>query len=129
MRRFVACFLAFGLLFAVFTVEAQAALSIKRARLAAYNLAKKVGEQDGASYVFAGYCKRKTANRVNCWGALIYDDGTAAAQRISVVKGERVKARRFGGVVSGSLTEGGDSGGGANDEWAVCSPNGFCVGS
>ena len=103
-------------------------MSVKRARTAAYKLTRKAGERVGASYALAGYCKRKSRRRVNCWGAVIYSDGSAEAQRIKVVKGRKVRTKAYGRVLSGNLTEGG-GGGGASDEWAVCSPGGFCVGS
>ena len=131
MRRLVACSLTLGLLLGIIGLEAQAAerLSIKRAESAAYNLTRKVGEQEGAGYALAGYCKRKSATKVNCWGALVHDDGTAAAQRITVAKGRRVKAKRYGSAITGDLSGSGYEGGGVSDEWAVCSPSGFCAGS
>ena len=126
MRRLAACLAILGLLAGVPTADA--ALSVKRARSAAYKLTYKVGVADGAAYALAGHCKRRSANRVDCWGALIYSDDTAAAQRIRVTKGRRVRARRYGRVYSGSLSEGGGRSG-ANDQWAVCTSGGFCVGS
>ena len=127
MRRLAACFVLLGLLFAAPAADA-AGLSVKRARSAAYKLTYKVGVADGASYALAGHCKRKSARRVDCWGALIYSDDSAAAQRIKVVKGRRVRATRYGKIHTGSLREGGGRSG-ANDQWAVCTSGGFCVGS
>ena len=128
MRRLTGCLLVLGLLFGASTAEA-GGLSIKRARTAAYKLTQKVGVANGASYALAGYCRRKSARRVDCWGALIDSDGSAAAQRIRVTKGRKVRATRYGRVYTGTLTDSGGGRGGANDEWAVCTSGGFCVGS
>ena len=127
MRRLALCVLVLAFFTAASTAEA-AGLSVKRARSAAYALTKRVGTAEGASYAAAGYCKRRSARHVNCWGAIVFSDGTAAAQRIKVVKRRRVKAARYGRVYTGTVTDSG-GGGGANDEWAVCTSGGFCVGS
>ena len=127
MRRLAVCLTLLGLLLAAPAAEA-AGLSIKRARSAAFKLTYKVGVAEDAAYALAGHCKRKSARRVDCWGALIYSDRSAAAQRIKIVKGRKVSAKRYGRIYTGSLSEGGGSSG-ANDQWAVCTPGGFCVGS
>ena len=130
MRRLTVCLLAFGFLLGTSAAEAGAAsLSIKRARTAAYKLTRKIGAREGASYALTGYCKRKSSRRVNCWGAIIFADGTAAAQRIKVVKRSKVRAAVYGRVLTGNLTDDGGGGGGTNEEWAVCTPSGQCVGS
>jgi hypothetical protein len=130
VRRLVACLLALGLLLGTAAADANAAsLSVKRARTAAYKLTRKIGAREGASYALAGYCKRKSSRRVNCWGAIIFGDGSAVAQRIKVVRRRKVRASVYGRVLSGNLTDDGGGGGGANEEWAVCTPSGQCVGS
>ena len=127
MRRLTDSLLVLGLIFGVPAADA-GGLSIKRARSAAYKLTYKVGVQDGASYALAGYCTRKSTRRVHCWGAIVDSDGSASAQRIKVVKGRKVRATRYGRVYNGTVTDSG-GGGGANDEWSVCTSGGFCVGS
>jgi hypothetical protein len=128
--RLAASVLVAALAFGIVAVDVASAhkLSIKRARKAAYKVTRKVGEQRGAVYALAGYCKRKSKHRVNCWGAIVFADGGAAAQRIKVkLRGHKAKARRYGKVFTGTIT--GDAGSGGSDEWAVCTPDGACVGS
>jgi hypothetical protein len=132
--RLAAGVIAVGFLFGTVSVESMAAgkLSIKSARKAAYKLTRKVGAREGAVYALAGYCKRKSARKVRCWGAIVFADGSAAAQRILVTrKRGKVKARRYSKIYEGTLTDDGGSGasGGTSDEWAVCTSGGFCVGS
>ena len=106
-----------------------AKLSKKRAVKAAYKLARRVARREGAVYAVAGYCKRRSARRFNCWAGIIYANYYGAAQRVSVVKrGGKVRARRFGRIHRGYVgeRESGESGG----EWAVCGiRSSVCVGS
>ena len=57
-------------------------LSVGRARTAAYHLAVRVGRKAGAVYAVAGYCKRKSRTRVNCWAGIIFSNYYGAAQRV-----------------------------------------------
>jgi hypothetical protein len=104
-------------------------LSKKRAAKAAYRLARRVGAKAGAVYAIAGYCKRRSAHRVNCWAGIIWSDYSGAAQRVSVVlRGGKTHARRYGRVYRGSVgnRRSGQSGG----EWAICGiHSSVCIGS
>ena len=104
-------------------------LSKKRAAKAAYGLARSVGAREGAVYAVAGYCKRKSAHRVDCWAGIIWGDLSGAAQRVKVVlRGRKVRAARYGTVYQGSVGErdSGQSGG----EWAICGiRQSVCIGS
>ena len=106
-----------------------AKLSKKRAVKAAYKLARRVAKAEGAVYAVAGYCKRRSARRVNCWAGIVWANGYGAAQRVSVVKrGGKVRARRFGRVYRGYV--GGRDSGESESEWAVCGiRSSVCVGS
>ena len=104
-------------------------LTGKRAVRAAYKLARSVGEQQGAVYAIAGYCKRKSAKHINCWAGIVWSDYSGAAQRVSVtLRDGKVRAQRFGRVYTGQLDEqeSGESGG----EWAICGiHSSVCIGS
>jgi hypothetical protein len=104
-------------------------LSLNRARLAAYHVARSVGAQEGAVYAIAGYCKRHSAVHVNCWAAIIFDDYTGAAQQVSVtLRGGKVHPRRFGRVYTGSVGQQSSSQSGG--EWAICGiHSSVCIGS
>jgi hypothetical protein len=105
------------------------ALTLTRARTAAYNLARHRGAAAGAVYAVAGFCKRQSTNRVNCWGAVVFANYDAAAQRVAVRKhGSRVTATTFGRLYTGNIGQkpASQSGG----EWAVCGIHqSVCVGS
>ena len=104
-------------------------LSKKRAAKSAYALARSVGAKEGAVYAIAGYCKRRSAHRVDCWAGIIWGDQSGAAQRVKVVlRGGRPRASRYGRVYSGNVGErsSGESGG----EWAICGiRSSVCIGS
>ena len=124
------CVALAGALFAALPLQASAHnLSKKTARAKAYRLARQVGTKEGAVYAIAGFCKRKSAHRVDCWAGIIWSDLTGAAQRVKVVlSGGKVHARRYGTVYSGSVGErqSGQSGG----EWAICGiHSSVCIGS
>lgn len=127
---FITCVALLGALFAALPVTASAhTLSKSRARSKAYALARQVGTREGAAYAIAGFCKRKSAHRVDCWAGIIWSDQSGAAQRVKVVlKGGKVRARRYGTVYRGSVGErqSGQSGG----EWAICGIHqSVCIGS
>jgi hypothetical protein len=109
-------------------------LSRKRAVKAAYKLTNKLAVQDGAQYAFAGRCKRLSAHRFRCWGAIVWTDYNGydyygAAERIRVrLKGGKVRARRYGHVYSGPIGDTGASTG--SSEWAICGIHqSVCIGS
>jgi hypothetical protein len=108
---------------------ASAKLSKKRAAKAAYRLARKVGKREGAVYAIAGFCKRRSARRVECWAGIIFSNYYGAAQRVRVtLRHGKVRAKRHGKVYRGYVgeREQGESGG----EWAVCGIHqSVCVGS
>ena len=111
---------------------ASAKLSTGAAKRAAYRVAKKVGEQRGAVFAVAGYCDRKSANRVVCWGAVVYPDNQGCAQQVSVRRARgRTRAARVGRSYCGDLSDEAErnSGSGSN-EWAICGiRQSVCVGS
>jgi hypothetical protein len=109
--------------------SAARSLTLTRARTSAYSLTRRIGAANGAVYAVAGFCKRASANHVNCWGAIVFDNYDAAAQRISVTKrGSRVSARVFGRVYTGNIGAKPPSSSGG--EWAVCGIHqSVCVGS
>jgi len=93
--RLSVCVLATGLAFGTVAGEAAASsrLSITRARRPH---TRSRARSEGASYALTGYCVRKSARRVPCWGAIIWSDGSAAAQKILVTKkAGKVQARRY----------------------------------
>jgi hypothetical protein len=104
-------------------------LSKKRAAKAAYRLARKVGKREGAVYAIAGFCKRRSARRVECWAGIVFSNYYGAAQRVRVtLRHGKTHARRHGKVYKGYVgrQEQGESGG----EWAVCGIHqSVCVGS
>ena len=104
-------------------------LSKKRALKKAYALARDVGTQEGAVYAIAGYCKRQTEHRVNCWAGIIFADYTGAAQRVKVaLKGGRARAKRYGTVYTGDV--GRRPSGQSGQEWAICGiRSSVCIGS
>jgi hypothetical protein len=104
-------------------------LTKKRATKAAYKLARRVGKQQGASYAFAGFCKRRSAHRVECWAAIVFGNGDGAAQRVRVtLRHGHVKAKRHGKVYEGNVGQRQQSESGS--EWAVCGIHqSVCVGS
>jgi hypothetical protein len=113
------------------SVDASAStLSKSRAQKAAFGLVKRLGRQKGAALWYAGLCKRKSASRVDCWGALMDSDYNGAAQRIKVTRsGGQVRASRYGKIYYGSLADEApqhSSGG----EWAICGIHqSVCIGS
>ena len=109
--------------------SAAASLTLTRARTAAYSLARSVGAQEGASYAIAGYCKRRSANHVNCWAAIIFANYDAAAQQVSVTRSRgKVRARKFGRIYTGNI--GPKPANESTGEWAVCGiRSSVCVGS
>ena len=109
---------------------ASAALGKKTAQRAAFKVAKKAALSEGAVLWWAGRCKRRSANRLVCWAAIVYGNYDGAAQKVVVTKRSgRVRARRSGRIYTGNLREEaqGHSGGG---EWAVCGiRSSVCIGS
>ena len=129
--RFAALCAALALCAGLVTADtASAFLGKKTAQRAAFKVAKKAALANGAAVWWAGKCKRRSANKVVCWGAIVYSNYDGAAQKIVVTKRRgRVRARRAGRVYSGNLRDEarGQSGGG---EWAVCGiRQSVCVGS
>jgi hypothetical protein len=104
-------------------------LSKQRAVRAAYRLAQRVGRQVGAVYAVAGYCKRKSRNRVDCWAGIILPNRYGAAQRVRVTLSRgRINARKYGRVYKGYVGEKSSSQSGS--EWAICGiHSSVCIGS
>src|SRR3954451_17605623 len=104
-------------------------LSVGRARTAAYHLAVRVGRKAGAVYAVAGYCKRKSRTRVNCWAGIIFSNYYGAAQRVRVTqRGRKVRAVKYGHVYKGYV--GSRSSGQSSSEWAICGiHSSVCIGS
>ena len=104
-------------------------LSKRRAAKAAYALAQRVGASEDAAYAIAGYCKRRSAHRVDCWAGIIWSDYSGAAQRVKVVlRAGKARASRYGTIYRGNVGErsSGESGG----EWAICGiRSSVCIGS
>lgn len=128
-RRGLALLLSTSLVLALAGTASAHTLSKKRAARAAYALAQKVGANEGAVYAIAGYCKRRSAHRVDCWAGIIWSDNSGAAQRVKVVlRGGKARASRYGRVYSGNVGDrsAGESGG----EWAICGiRSSVCIGS
>jgi hypothetical protein len=133
LTRFAVILSAIALIAAMPATEAASAhrLSIKRARKAAYGLARRVGGQQGAVYAVAGFCKRQTKHRVNCWAGIVFSDYYGAAQKVKVTirRGStKAHAKRYGTVLTGYVgqQQSGQSGG----EWAICGIHqSVCIGS
>jgi hypothetical protein len=104
-------------------------LSKKRALGKAYALARSVGTREGAVYAIAGYCKRRSPHRVDCWAGIIFADSTGAAQRVKVtLEGRRVRAARYGRIYSGDVGE--RRSGQSGQQWAICGiRSSVCIGS
>ena len=104
-------------------------LSKKRAAKAAYRLARKVGRREGAVYAIAGFCKRRSAHRVECWAGIVFSNYYGAAQRVRVtLRHGKTHAKRHGRVYKGYVgqQEQSESGG----EWAICGIHqSVCIGS
>jgi hypothetical protein len=114
------------------TVDASAAtLSKRRAEKAAFRLVKKVGQQGGAVVWWAGHCKRKSARKFACWGAVVDGNYDGAAQKIRVTfRHGKVKARRVGKIYYGNVSEEYQQHSGKRGEWAVCGiRQSVCIGS
>jgi hypothetical protein len=111
---------------------ASAKVSKGSAERAAYRLAKKLGQQSGAVLWAAGHCKRKGANHVVCWGAVVYPDYEGCAQQVSVRRsGGKLSARRVGRRYCGDVSDEAEqnSGSGSGD-WAICGiRQSVCIGS
>ena len=111
---------------------ASAALSKKSAQRAAFKVAKQAGQSSGAVLWWAGKCKRRSANHVVCWGAVVYASYEGCAQKIAVRRsGGRTRARRSGRTYCGDLSEEAQQNSGSSSgEWAVCGiRSSVCIGS
>jgi hypothetical protein len=131
LRSLAITLLAAAVLTAV-TVDASAAtLSKRRAERAAFRLAKKVGQEGGAVVWWAGHCKRKSARKFVCWGAVVDGNYDGAAQKIKVtLRRGKAKARRVGKIYYGNVGEEYQQHSGNGGEWAVCGiRQSVCVGS
>jgi hypothetical protein len=114
------------------TDVASAKLSKGSAERATYRLAKRVGQQGGAVLWAAGYCKRKSADRVVCWGAVVYPDYEGCAQQVSVRKsGAQLSARRVGRRYCGDVSDEAEQNSGSRSgDWAICGiRSSVCIGS
>ncbi len=113
------------------SVDASAhTLSKRRAQKTAFRLVEKIGKANGAALWYAGVCRRKSAHKVSCWGAVVDYNADGAVQRIVVtLRGGKARARRVGKIYYGNLYEESQqhSSGG---EWAVCGIHqSVCIGS
>ena len=111
---------------------AAAKVSTGAAKKAAYGVAKRVGERDGAVFAVAGHCSRKSSDHVVCWGAVVYPDNSGCAQQVSVKRRRgKLSARRSGRSYCGDLSEEAEqNSGSSNNEWAICGiRQSVCVGS
>ena len=114
------------------TVDASAAtLSKHRAEKAAFRLVKRVGQKGGAAAWWAGLCKRKSARKFVCWGAVVDSNYDGAAQKIRVTfRHGKVKAKRVGKIYYGNVADEYQQHSGNGGEWAVCGiRQSVCVGS
>jgi hypothetical protein len=114
------------------TLNASAAtLSKHRAEKAAFRLVKKVGKEGGAAVWWAGRCKRKSARKFVCWGAVVDNNYDGAAQKIRVtLRRGKVKAKRVGKIYYGNVADEYQQHSGNSGEWAVCGIHqSVCVGS
>jgi len=102
---------------------AKGGLGIRKARSVTLEVAQRAAIEAGYDEAYAGGCKRRSKRKVVCWGAIVKGN-YGAAQKVRVTKKRgKIRAKRFGRVVEGQIR------GESKEEWAVCTPDGACVGS
>jgi hypothetical protein len=98
------------------------------------SVAKRAAAADqGATFWFAGACRRRTVHKVACWGGVAYSDGSGCIQKVVVSYASHasrsLRATRTGRIVCGDLPAdaGGGTGGGGGSPVVCAIRQSVCI--